>query len=100
MPGETYCPPGIHPQSQTVLPLATWRAHGLESGNFLRIHKEPIMNLSAPSFPIFLVSIILAILAALTVYARVKIPFISGHGFATLGISYLLLLAGNMFKGL
>lgn len=58
------------------------------------------MNLSAPSFPIFLVSIILAILAALTVYARVKVPFISGHGFATLGISYLLLLAGNMFKGL
>jgi hypothetical protein len=29
-----------------------------------------------------------------------QIPFISGHGFATLGISYLLLLAGNMFKGL
>jgi len=58
------------------------------------------MNLSAPSFPIFLVSIVLAILAALTIYARVKIPFISGHGFATLGISYLLLLAGNMFKGL
>lgn len=58
------------------------------------------MNLSTPSFPIFLLSIILAILAALVVYARVKIPFISGHGFATLGISYLLLLAGNMFKGL
>ncbi len=69
--------------------------------NGAAIHiRGPVMNLSAPSFPIFLLSIILAILAALTVYARVKIPFISGHGFATLGISYLLLLAGNMFKGL
>jgi hypothetical protein len=58
------------------------------------------MNLSAPSFPVFLVSVILAILAALVIYARIKIPFISGHAFLTLGISYLLLLAGNMFKGL
>ena len=58
------------------------------------------MNLSAPSFPIFLISIVLAILAALAVYARIKNPFISGHGFATLGLSYQLLHAGNMFKGL
>ncbi|MBV5270327.1 MAG: hypothetical protein JZU55_11045 [Afipia sp.] len=58
------------------------------------------MHLSAPTFPIFLLSLILAILAALSVYAGVKIPYISGHGFATLGISYLLLLAGNLFKGL
>ena len=99
MPGETYCPPGIHPQSLTVLPLQHGARTGLNPAT-LRIHKETIMNLSTPSFPIFLVSIILAILAALTVYARVKIPFISGHGFATLGISYLMLLAGNMFKGL
>lgn len=99
MPGEAYCPPGIHPQSQTVLPLQHRACMGLYPAHS-RIHKGPVMNLSAPSFPIFLVSIILAILAALVVYARVKIPFISGHGFATLGISYLLLLAGNMFKGL
>ena len=49
---------------------------------------------------IMVVVAILAILAALSVYAGVKIPYISGHGFATLGISYLLLLAGNLFKGL
>ncbi len=57
------------------------------------------MNLSAPTLPIFLISVILAVLAALVAYAGVKIPLVSGHAFATLGIGYILLLAGNLFKG-
>lgn len=58
------------------------------------------MNLSAPTLPVFLLSFVLAVLAALVAYAGVKIPLISGHAFITLGIAYLLLLAGNLFKGI
>jgi len=58
------------------------------------------MNLSAPTLPIFLISVILAVLAALVFYAGVKIPLVSGNAFATLGIGYILLLAGNLFKGI
>lgn len=57
------------------------------------------MNLSAPTLPVFLISIVLAILAALVAYAGVKIPVISGNTFTTLLIGYAVLLAGNLFKG-
>ncbi len=57
------------------------------------------MNLSAPTLPVFLVSIILAILAVLVAYAGIKIPVITGHAFLTLLIGYVVLLAGNLFKG-
>ncbi len=58
------------------------------------------MNLSAPTLPVFLVSIILAILAAVVMYGGVKIPVVSGNTFATLLIGYVVLLAGNLFKGI
>ena len=58
------------------------------------------MNLSAPTLPVFLVSIILAILAALVFYAGVKIPVVSANTFLTLLIGYVVLLAGNLFKGI
>lgn len=50
--------------------------------------------------PIFLVSVILAVLAAVVMYGGVKIPVVSGNTFATLGLGYILLLAGNLFKGI
>lgn len=58
------------------------------------------MNLSAPTLPVFLISVILAILAVLVVYAGVKIPVVSGNTFITLLIGYVVLLVGNLFKGL
>jgi hypothetical protein len=58
------------------------------------------MNLSAPTFPAFLVSIILAILAVIVAYAGIKIPVISAHPFVTLLAGYVVLLAGNLFKGI
>ncbi len=57
------------------------------------------MNLSAPTLPVFLVSIILAVLAVLVVYAGIKIPVITGNAFLTLLVGYVVLLAGNLFKG-
>jgi hypothetical protein len=58
------------------------------------------MNLSAPTLPVFLVSVILAIIAALVMYGGIKIPVVSGNTFLTLLIGYVVLLAGNLFKGL
>lgn len=58
------------------------------------------MNLSAPTLPVFLISLVLAVLAVLVVYAGVKIPVVSGNAFITLLIGYVVLLAGNLFKGI
>ncbi len=57
------------------------------------------MNLSAPTLPAFLISVILAVAAALVVFAGARIPLVNGHAFITLGIAYVILLAGNLFKG-
>ncbi len=57
------------------------------------------MNLSAPTLPAFLISVVLAILAVIVAYAGIKIPVISAHPFATLLAGYVVLLAGNLLKG-
>lgn len=56
------------------------------------------MNLSAPTQPIFLISLILAILAVLSVY--MPIPIVSGNAFWVAIFAYVVLLAGNVAKGL
>ena len=56
------------------------------------------MNLSAPTTPVFLISLILAILAVLGVY--MPIPFISGNAFWVAITGYVVLLVGNVSKGL
>ncbi len=57
------------------------------------------MKLSAPTLPIFLVSVILAVIALLVHYAGVSIPWASKHSFDVLTIAYVVLFAGNIFKG-
>ena len=56
------------------------------------------MNLSAPTKPVFLISLVLAALAVLGIY--MPIPFISGNAFWVAIIAYVVLLAGNVAKGL
>ena len=58
------------------------------------------MKLSAPTMPVFLVSIILAILVAAVKYAGVSVPVIGGYLFESLALAYIILLAGNLFKGI
>ena len=58
------------------------------------------MNLSAPTLPVFIVSVILAVIALLVVYAGVSIPWASKHAFEVLLIAYAALFAGNIFKGI
>ncbi len=55
--------------------------------------------LTPPSRAVFLISVFLALLALLVKYAHVAIPVVSAHTFETLLVAFLLLLAGNLFKG-
>ena len=48
----------------------------------------------------FILSVVLVILALLVRYAHVSIPLVSAHVFETLLIGYLVLLAGNLLRGL
>jgi hypothetical protein len=54
------------------------------------------MNLSAPTMPVFLISVALAALALLGVLVR--IPFVTQYAFWVLAAGYVVLLAGNLMK--
>jgi len=55
--------------------------------------------LTPPSLPIFLVSIVLAILAILAVYGHTSI-FNASYAFAVLLVAYIILLVGVLFRGI
>ena len=55
--------------------------------------------LTPPSRAVFFLSVLLAVLALLVRYAHVAIPVVSNYTFETLLVGFLLLLAGNMFRG-
>ena len=54
--------------------------------------------LTPPTRLTFIVSVILV--ALLVRYAHISIPFVNAHVFETLLIGYLVLLVGNLFRGL
>lgn len=58
------------------------------------------MRLSAPRLPLFLLSLVLAILVVAVRYGGVSVPVVGGYLFESLGIAYLILLAGNVFRGM
>jgi hypothetical protein len=58
------------------------------------------LNLSAPTLPVFLLSVILAVVALLVHYAGVSIPYVGKHVFEVLVIAYVALFAGNILKGI
>jgi hypothetical protein len=55
------------------------------------------MSLSPPTTVVFVISIILAALAIIGQY--MAIPFISEHGFWVAVVAYVILAAGNIFRG-
>ena len=63
-------------------------------------YSRPIRRfyLTPPSVPLFVASIILAILAVLAVYGKMSI-FNASYAFLVLLIAYLVLLVGVMFRG-
>ena len=58
------------------------------------------MRLTPPSNAIFYISVALAVIAAILHYANIPIPHVTQTNFVTLLISYLVLLAGNLFEGM
>ena len=58
------------------------------------------MRLSPPSLMTLLISVVLAIAALLAQLGIVQIPVIGSGPFAALAVSYLLLLMGNVVRGL
>lgn len=56
------------------------------------------MNLSAPTFPVFVISLVLFLLAVIGMF--VPLPFVSGNALLLLIIAYVVLLVGNVAKGL
>ena len=58
-------------------------------------------NLTPPTFLVFIISLVLAILALLVHYAGMRIPVITpANAFDVLAIAYVVLLAGVVFRGL
>ena len=55
--------------------------------------------LTPPSRAVFILSVFLALLALLVRYAHVAVPVVSTYPFETLLVAFLLLLAGNLFRG-
>ena len=59
------------------------------------------MKLSAPTMPVFLISLIIAIVVAVVHYVpSINIPWVSANSFLCLAIAYIILLAGNVMKGI
>ena len=56
------------------------------------------MNLSAPTKPVFIISLILAVLAVIGMF--VVIPVITPHAFWVAIIAYIVLAIGNVARGL
>ncbi len=56
------------------------------------------MKLSEPKVITFIIAVIIALLALLGTF--VTIPFISANAFWVLLIGFILLVLGNLFKGL
>jgi hypothetical protein len=55
--------------------------------------------LTPPTIPVFVLSVILALLAVLAVYGKMSI-FNASHAFLVLLIAYIVLLVGNLFRGI
>ena len=56
-------------------------------------------ELTPPSFVIFIISVILALLAVLVHYGHVSIPIAGPRAFDVLTVGYVVLLIGVLFKG-
>ena len=55
-------------------------------------------TLSAPTIPVFWISVVLAVLALLGHFA--KIPFITEYQFWVAIVGYVVLFLGNILKGM
>ncbi len=59
------------------------------------------LELTPPTFVVFIISVILALVAVLVHYAHISVPLVSSsHVFDVLTVAYVVLLAGVLFRGI
>ena len=56
------------------------------------------MELSAPRTITFIISVIIALVAAVLHYGHVSVPYLAHSGFTLLFVGYLILAAGNLLR--
>ena len=56
-------------------------------------------ELTAPTKLTFIISVALALVAVVVHFANIELPVFPTHGFVILLLGYLVLLAGNVLKG-
>ena len=58
-------------------------------------------ELTPPTFVVFIISVVLALVAVLEHYAHISVPLVSSsHVFDVLTVAYVVLLAGVLFRGI
>lgn len=56
------------------------------------------MRLTAPSFPVFVISVVMAALVLVARYGGVTIPLVSANPFEVLLAAYAILFLGNVLR--
>jgi hypothetical protein len=74
------------------------RLNAIPEANGSKREPEPAMRLTAPTTIMFLLSVILAVLALVSLI--MPIPFVGLHRFAFMTGAWAVLMVGAMFKGL
>ena len=62
-------------------------------------NRSPSLMLTAPSTPLFAVSVILALAAVISHYGHVGIPLVTPHEFDALVLAFGVLTAGVLMRG-
>jgi hypothetical protein len=93
----------IHPNSR-ALSLASFQAAVRKSARVIEtrlssFRGKQMLALTPPKHVTVYTSVAVAIIAVIIHYAKIDIPHVR-TGFVTLLIGYLVLLAGNVFKGI
>ena len=57
------------------------------------------LDLSAPKVITFSVAVVIALITAIIHYAHISVPYVT-TGFTILFVGFLILAAGNVFRGL
>tara|TARA_R110002124_G_scaffold48028_5_gene142245 strand:- start:20832 stop:21008 length:177 start_codon:yes stop_codon:yes gene_type:complete len=57
------------------------------------------MRLTSPSFPVFIISVVLFALVVVARYLGITIPVVSGNVFEILLVAYVVMLVGVLVRG-
>lgn len=58
------------------------------------------MRLTAPTAIVFFLSLLLAVLALIAYFGGIAIPVIGGNTFISLLVAYVILVLGNVIRGM